>query len=138
MIPLVIMGFVREMKKEDRGINNVTVVVDVMRKNLQEETKQFKNFVIVEIGQCDREKDTCIPPEPLVGIRKFHSIWINKHGELRGNVLSCDNCTVSERCDTCDERQEKREDTKFICDICHKGCASKGGLTRHTNSKHKK
>ena len=85
-----------------------------------------------------REKDNCIPPEPLVGIRKFHSIWINKHGELRGNVLSCDNCTVSERCDTCDERQEKREDTKFICDICHRGCASKGGLMRHTNSNHKK
>ena len=47
---LVKMSFVRGMKKEDRGIQSVTDVVEIMRKNIQEETKQFKNLVIVEIG----------------------------------------------------------------------------------------
>ena len=40
--------------------------------------------------------------EPLEGISKFHSIWIS-HGELRGQELSCEKCTISDRCVQCDE-----------------------------------
>ena len=87
-----------------------------------------------------REKDNCIPPEPLVGIRKFHSIWINKHGELRGQVLSCDKCIVSQRCADCDLGQmtAEKEKEQFECNVCLRKFASKGGATRHKNSQHKK
>ena len=50
--------------------------------------------------------------EPLEGISKFHSIWIS-HGELRGQDLSCEKCTISDRCVQCDEtvtRKEGREE----------------------------
>ena len=59
--------------------------------------------------------------EPLEGISKFHSIWIS-HGELRGQELSCEKCTISDRCVQCDETvtKKKEEKKKFKCTYCPK------------------
>ena len=47
--------------------------------------------------------------EPLEGISKFHSIWITSGGNLRGSVLSCNECTISSRCGLCDISEDKIE-----------------------------
>ena len=84
---------------------------------------------VSSIKFCDREQVTSGPPEPLVGIRKYHSIWINKHGELRGQVLSCDKCIVSQRCADCDSGQmaAEKEKEKFECNIYLGSFPLKGG-----------
>ena len=47
--------------------------------------------------------------EPLEGILKFHSIFINSDGQLRGSELSCLYCSVKERCSKCNEPIVKRK-----------------------------
>ena len=51
-----------------------------MKENLQEETKEFKNFLIIEIGDIVRptKEEMEELAEPLEGISKFHSIWITR------------------------------------------------------------
>ena len=51
--------------------------------------------------------------EPLEVISKFYSIWIS-HGELRGQELSCEKCTISDRCVQCDETVTKKEGREEI------------------------
>ena len=98
------MAFKRGMKKKNHGIDNVGDVVTIMRENVQEITKEFKHFLIIEIGGMVRPSKLTMDEraEPLEGISKFHSIWITSGGKLRGSVLSCSDCTISSRCSSCD------------------------------------
>ena len=91
-------------------VTGVGDVVQVMRKNVKEQTKEFTNFFIFEIGNCDRPTKEYDEnrAEPLEGISKFHSIWITHGGELRGKELSCENCTISDRCVQCEETVTKK------------------------------
>ena len=105
--------------------------------NVNEQTKEFENFLIVEIGQCDR------PPkevddkraEPLEGISKFHSIWISSNGELRGEELSCDKCSISIRCSRCNEPRQlikkKSSGDKFKCTFCPKSYVHEKTWKKH-------
>ena len=84
------------MKKADIGVNDVSDVVEIMKLNLKSQTTQFKHFLIYQIGACNRPSKVEVDnrAEPLKGISKYHSIWITEDGELRGSVLSCEDCTV--------------------------------------------
>ena len=55
------------------------------------------------------QKETDKKAEPLEGILKFHSIFINSHSQLRGSELSCIYCSVKERCAKCNEPIFKRK-----------------------------
>ncbi len=48
-----------------------------------------------------------------------HSIWISQC-ELRGQELSCEKCTISDRCVQCDETvtKKKEEKKKLKCTYC--------------------
>ena len=100
-------------------------VVAVIRRNLKEHTKQFNNFLIYEIGQCERPSKEVDDKraEPLEGISKFHSIWVSSTGEIRGQELSCEICSISERCVNCNEGRMKKKSKsvdKFKCPFCPK------------------
>ena len=63
--------------------------------------------------------------EPLDGISKFHSIWVSSTGEIRGQELSCEKCSISERCANCNEGTIKKKSkdksvAKFKCPFCPK------------------
>ena len=90
------MSFIRGMKKADIGVNDVSDVVEIMKLNLKSQTTQFKHFLINQIGACNRPSKVEVDnrAEPLKGISKFHSIWITEDEELRGSVLSCEDCTA--------------------------------------------
>ena len=121
------------MKKCDVGVNNVSEVVDIMRNNINSQTTQFKHFIVNQIGACNRPSKCEVDSkaEPLKGISKYHSIWINKDGELRGSVLSCENCTVQLRCEMCNTKS--LSSSSFQCNICWKSFVSKAGVARHKN-----
>ena len=117
--------------KCDIGVSNVSEVVGVIKENLREHTTQFKHFIVKQIGACNRPSKVEVDAraEPLKGIIKFHSIWINKDGDLRGSVLSCDEYTVQARCEKC--YKKSLSSSFFQCKICFKSFSSKSGVTRH-------
>ena len=73
--------------------------------------------------------------EPLEVISKFYSIWIS-HGELRGQELSCEKCTISDRCVQCDETvtKKKEERKKFKCTYCPKMYVHKKTFHKHIST----
>ena len=101
---LVKHAFYRGIKKRDVGVRCASEIVDVVKENINCETENFKNFVIQEVGDGpnDSKEELKTLAEPLTGISKFHAIWINSNGKLKGQELSCLTCTVSKRCDKCD------------------------------------
>ena len=110
-----------------------------MKENLQEETKELKKFLIIEIGEMVRptKEEMEELAEPLEGISKFHSIWITRGGKLRGSVLSCNECTISSRCGLCEiteEKKQKKTTTKrnqYDCNLCPKTYKHVGSLRTH-------
>ena len=96
-------------------------------------TKQFKHFVIQEMGVCNRPTKAEFEnsAEPLKGISKFHSIWITKDGELRGSVLSCEECTIRTRCEKCSTTTKAPTTSIFKCITCCRSFSTKAGLARH-------
>ena len=76
---------------------------------LSEETKTFENFIITEVGYCKRKPENKRKSESLEGISNFHSIWINKHGHIKGSILTCTKCTISQRCEDCDSPVTQKE-----------------------------
>ena len=103
------------MKKADIGVNDVSDVVEIMKLNMKSQTTQFKHFLIYQIGACNRPSKVEVDnrAEPLKGISKYHSIWITEDGELRGSVLSCEDCTVKWRCGKC--RSKSLSSSSFQC-----------------------
>ena len=131
------MSFIRGMKKADIGVNDVSDVVEIMKLNLKSQTTQFKHFLIYQIGACNRPAKVEVDnrAEPLKGISKFHSIWITEDGELRGSVLSCEDCTVKWRCGKC--QKKSLSSSSFQCSTCLKTFGSKLGVIRHSSRMHK-
>ena len=79
------------IKYNDIGVHSVTEIVQIIKENIQEKTEKFNNFLIQEIEQISRpsQTETDNKAVPLEGISKFHTIWTNKHGEIKGSVLTC-------------------------------------------------
>ena len=74
-----------------------------MLENIESKTEKFKKFIIKEIEPCTRptSKEDTRKSEPINGITKMHSIWINSSGKLKCSEISCKQCTVQKRCENC-------------------------------------
>ena len=88
----------------------MTDIVKLIKENVASETKTFANFLVFEIQPCKRptKKQIDLISEPLTGISKMHSIWINDFGDLKGSELTCGTCTVGVRCNICNEKLPKK------------------------------
>ena len=71
--------------------------------NLNFETKEFKNIIYESFATIDRlsKEEMKKNEEVLKGIMKFHQIYIDSSGKLKGKELSCLTCTVRYRCADC-------------------------------------
>ena len=78
--------------------------MEIINENISSETKNFKHFLIMEVGDGPNDSKSEMEKisEPLPGISKYHSIWINSSGQLRGQELACLDCNAAKRCETCD------------------------------------
>ena len=87
--------------------------------NINTATEIFYNFLIVKMGPCLRpsKEDADRLAEPLEGISRFQSIWIDQYDKLRGVEVSCQNCTVF-RCAECNQLSNAIEPKeKFFMNI---------------------
>ena len=89
-------AFTRGIKTNDVGITNIDDIIKLIMENINTATEKFDNFLIVKMEPCLRpsKEDADRLAEPLEGISRFHSIWIDQDNKLRGVELSCKNCTV--------------------------------------------
>ena len=89
-------AFVRGLKKKDIGATNIDDIIELMKENISDTTEKFEKFAIqkTEFLSPPDQKETEKKAEPLEGILKFHSIFINSDGQLRGSELSCLYCSV--------------------------------------------
>ena len=71
--------------------------------------------------------------EPLEVISKFYSIWIS-HGELRGQELSCEKCTISVFSAMKLSQKKKEEKKKFKCTYCPKMYVHKKTFHKHIST----
>ena len=81
-------------------------IISIMKDNINTQTEKFKNFHILKQGFCvtPPREEVEKKAEPLKGISKMHSIYIDSHGTLKGRELSCTKCLVNNRCEECDKK----------------------------------
>ena len=97
------MAYLRGIMKQDIGVRNASEIVKLMQENIESKTEKFQKFIIKEMEPCQRpsSKDLARKSEPITGINKMHSIWIDSCGKLRSCEISCKHCTVKIRCKNC-------------------------------------
>ena len=111
---IVKMAFDRGLKKGDGGVQHVSQVVELMRDNIQSTTKSFENFLIEEFLPIRRptKKILLARAIPLEGISRMHSIFFTSNDIITGSVLTCIQCTIKDRCTTCNVAKEKSKRTR--------------------------
>ena len=84
-------AFTRGLKTKDVGITNIDDIITLIMENINQAAKKFENFLIVKMEPCIRpsKEDADRLAEPLEGISRFQSIWIDQYDKLRGVELSC-------------------------------------------------
>jgi hypothetical protein len=129
------IAFKRSMISEINAIDSSEKVVNKIRSEVKQQTRQFSHFIAEAL---DDKLEVESKEESLVNISKCHSIWIDQDGILRGKELSCLACTVSTRCHECNiSGNTEKENIEHKCDHCNFKGKTISGLKRHTTVKHK-